>query len=250
MTPIVANQVTSTVIVTGAYVTLDARLGILDKSVMFNRGHFVAGAVLLFVTVLVARAAAHEHRDVAGSKYTCVVGFLIEPAFDGFPNGVSVRIATKSDGKPVEGAEKTLKVEVRKGSETRIVTLRPVHGSPGSYAADFLPAQPGAYTFVFSGTLGGDPFEASFESGPGRFGDVLPSADLVFPRAESPEKRSLTAADLRELQTSLRMARERAADTETRANLARTLSFLGLGLSLLGVLLGAVAMTKTFRLRA
>jgi len=49
---------------------------------------------------------------------------------------------------------------VRKDGEAKMVTLRPVHGSPGSYAADFLPAQPGAYTFVFSGTVGDDPFEA------------------------------------------------------------------------------------------
>ena len=232
---------------TGVYVALDAGLGFLDKSAMFNRGHLAAGVILLFVTVLVGRAAAHEHRDVAGSKYACVVGFLIEPAFDGFPNGVSVRIATKNDGKPVEGAEKTLKVEVRKGGETKMVTLRPVHGSPGSYAADFLPAQPGAYTFVFSGTLGGDPFEASFDSGPGRFGDVLPSADIVFPRAESPEKRSLTAADLQEMQTALRVARERAADADARARRALTLSFLGGGFGVVGMLLGLIAILKKSR---
>ncbi|MEP7126734.1 MAG: hypothetical protein ABJE95_37740, partial [Byssovorax sp.] len=192
-------------------------------------------------------ATAHEHRDVAGSKYACVVGFLIEPAFEGFPNGVSVRISTKSDGKPVEGAEKTLKVEVRKGNEAKTATLRPVHGSPGSYAADFLPAQPGAYTFVFSGKVGDDPFEATFESGPGRFGDVLPSADLVFPRAESPEKRRLTAADLEEMQTALRGARDHAVDADARARRALTLSFFGGGFGLIGMLFGVIAMIKKSR---
>jgi hypothetical protein len=233
--------------VTGAYATLDAGGGFPDKWAMFNRRHLAAGGILLLVTVLPAGAAAHEHRDVAGSKYACVVGFLIEPAFDGFPNGVSVRIATKSDGKPVEGAEKTLKVEVRKGSETKMVTLRPMHGSLGSYAADFLPAQPGPYTFVFSGKVGDDPFEASFESGPGRFGDVLPSADLVFPRAESPEKRRLTAADLQEMQTSLRGALERAADADARARRALTLGFLGAGFGVVGMILGLIAMIKKSR---
>ena len=99
-----------------------------------------------------------------------------------------------------------------------MATLRPVHGKPGSYAADFLSAQRGAYTFVFSGKLGDDPFEALFESGPGRFGDVLPSADLVFPRAESPEKRRLTAAGLQEMQASLRGALERAAEADARTS--------------------------------
>jgi hypothetical protein len=214
---------------------------------MFNRSHLAVGAMLLLVALFPASVAAHERRDVAGSKYACVVGFLIEPAFDGFPNGVSIRIATKSEGKPVEGAEKTLKVEVRKGSETKMATLRPVHGRPGSYAADFLPAQPGAYTFVFSGMLGDDPFEASFESGPGRFGDVLPSGDLVFPRAESPEKRRLTATDMKEMQTSLRGALERAADADARARRALTLSFLGGGFGLVGMLLGLIAMIKKSR---
>jgi hypothetical protein len=233
--------------VTGACATLDTAAMFPDKMTMLNRGHLAAGAMLLFPALFPASTAAHEHRDVAGSKYACVVGFLIEPAFDGFPNGVSVRIATKSDGKPVEGAEKSLKVEVRKGSETKMATLRPVHGKPGSYAADFLPAQPGAYTFVFSGTLGDDPFEASFESGPGRFGDVLPSADLVFPRAESSEKRRLTAVDLQEIQTSLRGALERAADADARARRALTLSFLGGGFGVVGMLLGLIAMIKKSR---
>lgn len=69
-------------------------------------------AVLALTSLFPLVALAHERRAVG--TYTFVVGFLNEPSIQGQPNGLDLTI-TDANGKPVLGAEKTLKVGISYG---------------------------------------------------------------------------------------------------------------------------------------
>ena len=69
-----------------------------------------------------------------------VVGFAIEPAYEGQKNGVELRVS-EGEGDaavPVEGLQETLQVEVThvESGISQIMPLRAVFGSPGRYTND------------------------------------------------------------------------------------------------------------------
>ncbi|MEK7681939.1 MAG: hypothetical protein AAB369_03835, partial [Chloroflexota bacterium] len=104
-------------------------------------------ALLLLAAVAVALpprdASAHERRTVG--KYQFVVGFFQEPALEGQPNGVDLRVTDPSvtPPRPVEGVEKTLKVTVSQGPASKEMALQTVFGQPGRYRTVFIPTRPG-----------------------------------------------------------------------------------------------------------
>src|SRR5262245_40384755 len=137
---------------------------------------------MLLLVALPATASAHERRDVGNDKYQVVVGFITEPAIEGEPNGVDFRVTNKATNQPVEGVEKTLKVALQAGgSAPKEMPLRARFGQPGAYTADLIPTRPGAYIFTFSGEIEGTLINERFESGPGRFNDVIAAEALQFP---------------------------------------------------------------------
>lgn len=142
---------------------------------------FAAASLVLVVAgmFLAAPASAHERRNVG--PYVFVVGFETEPAYVEQPNGASLTIARSSDGAPVEGAEKTLRVEVTTGGASKMMELKRVFGKPGAYRAQFIPTKTGSYQFRFFGDVEGQQVNEKFESGPGRFDDVIGVTDLQFP---------------------------------------------------------------------
>jgi hypothetical protein len=189
-------------------------------------------AILLATIIFAAlplTASAHERRDVGGGKYQVVVGFMVEPAILGEPNGVSLAITNKETNKPVEGAEKTLKVAVQHGGgPAKEMPLRARFGQPGSYTADLIPTRAGVYLFTFTGDVEGVQINEKFESGPGRFNDVEDATKLQFPEPVP------YAGDL---QRQLR-------DAEARAAQATTLAYAGVGLGLLGTAIGLAALLR------
>ena len=189
-------------------------------------------AILLAIVLFVAlplTASAHERRDVGGGKYQVVVGFVAEPAILGEPNGVDFRVTTKDGDKPVEGAERTMKVAIQHGGgPAREMPLRARFGQPGAYTADLIPTRAGAYVFTFTGDIEGTPINEKFESGPGRFNDVEDAAKLQFPEP---------VPYAGELQRQLR-------DAESRAAQATTLAYAGAGLGLLGTALALAALLR------
>lgn len=148
-------------------------------------GHVVPAALLLFIAITVALpptdASAHERRTVG--KYQFVVGFFEEPAIEGQPNGVDLRVTDTQANppRPVEGAEKTLKVQAAQGPASREMALQPVFGQPGHYRTVFIPTRAGRYVFQFIGTIEGLAVNERFESGPGRFSDIEAADTLQFP---------------------------------------------------------------------
>ena len=144
-------------------------------------------ALLLLAAIAVALpptdASAHERRTVG--RYQFVVGFFVEPAIEGQPNGVDLRVTDTqaNPAKPVEGAEKTLKVQVIQGPANRDMALQAVFGQPGRYRTVFIPTRAGRYVFQFTGTIEGAAVNERFESGPGRFSDMEAADALQFPDA-------------------------------------------------------------------
>jgi hypothetical protein len=184
-------------------------------------------AALLLALAVPGLASAHERRDVG--KLQFVVGFIAEPAILGEPNGIDLRITDKASGQPVEGAEKTLKAMVQYGGgQPRELPLRARFGQKGAYTADLIPTKAGAYIFTFTGTVGDEPVDQKFESGPGRFNDVEDAAKLQFPEA---------------VPYAGEMAR-RVQAAEARAAQATTFGYAGIGLGVIGTLLGLAALMR------
>ena len=205
---------------------------------------------LWFVTVLaglmamtVGTALAHEGRDVA--EYRFNIGWINEPAYEGFMNGVELRVTKVSQadasmgddghegsgdsdaadgmsmstmamsggshggGTPVTGLQETLQVEVTHvaSDSSVILDLYPDRLEPGRYTADLIPTAPGVYKFRVFGFIERDLVDQSFLSlgGGGGFDDIRPSVGLHFPEE---------VAGPRELESAVRGALDTAQQAQ------------------------------------
>jgi hypothetical protein len=191
---------------------------------------FCALIVLLALLAAPSAALAHERRTIAGGKYDVVVGWDAEPAFVNQHNAAGIRIskAGTNPAEPVLGAEKTLRVELRQGSQTRQFALRAVFGQPGYYVADIVPTRAGDYVWTFSGSIGTDQINEAFDSADGKFDAVTGTSGIEFP-VGAPDPDQVSAA----LQSA-----------DAVAQRALFVAYLAAGLGALG-LLAAVAMWLT-----
>jgi hypothetical protein len=178
--------------------------------------------ILVACLIIPTAAFAHEHRTIGGGKYDVTVGWDVEPAYDGLKNGASIRIAQAGSNPaiPVEGAEKTLKVQIRQGATTREFPLRAVFGQKGYYVADIVPTRAGDYQWTFVGTIGEDSVKDTFDTADAKFNKVEAQSALQFPLA-LPDAVQQNAA---------------LSTAQAEAQSARTMGYVGIGLGLLGVL--------------
>lgn len=153
-----------------------ARTGALMRSLVALA--IVGAASLLLATP----AASHEVRRVGDLEM--VVGWLEEPSYAGFKNGIDVFISRR--GEPVEDAELTVTVtfgEPGSGASTEPLPLEAAFGEAGAYDTSIIPTRPGTYTFQISGTVAGRQIDETFTSGP-EFDDVRNPADAQFPERD------------------------------------------------------------------
>jgi hypothetical protein len=137
-------------------------------------------ALTAFLLLHTSPAQAHEGRDLG--LYHVAVGWRVEPAFVGVANGPEIFISMKDDTtKKVEGAEKTLKIEVVFGDKTKELTLSAAYKDPGHYVTNLTPTRPGDYTFHITGKIGDTAVDEKFTSADGKFSSVEPSTDILFP---------------------------------------------------------------------
>lgn len=178
--------------------------------------------VLVALLIAPSVSLAHERRTIAAGKYDLVVGWDTEPPFVNQKNGASIRIsrAGTNPAQPVTGAEKTLKVEIRQGGQTRAFDLRAVFGQPGYYVADIVPTRAGDYVWTFNGSVGGDAVNETFDTADGKFDAVIAGTTVEFPVA---------APDPNEVSIELRAA-------EAAAGRAQMVGYVGAGLGVLGLL--------------
>jgi hypothetical protein len=188
-----------------------------------------AVAVALTVTLLAPSAAsAHETRKIAGDKAQVVVGWIVEPAYVEEPNGVDFRATKAGTTDPIEGLEKTVKVEVTKGGTTKTYDLKTRFGMKGAYTVDMVPTATGDYTFRFTGEIEGAQIDEKFESGPGRFSPILAQSAVQFP-APLPSTGDLQS---------------QVAAANAAADSARTIGLVGLAVGAVGLVAAAVALFR------
>jgi hypothetical protein len=198
--------------------------------VLLRRNRFRALApALLLIALFVAptSALAHERRTIGDGKLDVVVGWDVEPAFEGQKNAASIRIsqAGSNPAVPVQGVEKTLKVQIRQGATTREFALRSVFGQQGYYVADMVPTREGDYQWTFVGAIGDSQINERFDTADAKFNKVESIASLQFPQALPDPAHSAAVAS--------------AAQAEAQG--ARTLAYVGIGLGVLGLLAALAA---------
>jgi hypothetical protein len=137
-----------------------------------------AGLALTGLLLWPQGAQSHQRHlfHVGQSDYLFVVGSLDEPVFTGDKSGVDLTVlvpdaaepmdSRAKNVKPVEGLEKTLKVEVKAGPRARIFELEPRFREPGKYDAVFYPTVATTYTCRIFGTVNGAPFDVTFACSP------------------------------------------------------------------------------------
>lgn len=194
-------------------------------------------AVACLLSLFPGSVLAHGGREVG--EYHFTVGFFVEPAYEGQPNGVDLRVVDH-DEEPVEGLAEALQVEVRMVDRPETVTLplRAVFNQPGRYTADFVPTVPGAYSFHFTGTIGDQAVDETFTSEVDSFSGVKPLADLQFPER---------VASGRELQAALSGSSEAAIEAEDAAGAAATRANVALAVGVLGLLVGGAGLVFGLR---
>jgi hypothetical protein len=194
---------------------------------ILKRKYVTAASAFLLIALFVLPTSvfAHERRTIGNGKYDVVVGWDVEPAYEGLKNAASIRIseAGSNPAVPVVGAEKTLKVQLRQGATTREFPLRAVFGQQGYYVADMLPTRAGDYQWTFVGSIGDVQINDKFDTADGKFNKVESASALEFP-VSLPDTQ-LTAASVAAAQ----------ADAQT----ARALALAGIGVGVLGVLAAA-----------
>jgi hypothetical protein len=187
-------------------------------------------------------ASAHQHRHVKGLDTT--VGWLNEPAYAGFQNGVQFIVERprrevggeeaehthEEAGRPVTNA--TLEVEVLFGGQDATqkvgpLALRAAFGTPGEYRSAIIPTEPGTYTFHIFGTVGKVAFDEYYTSGEagandrsvGTFNDIQQPEDISFPG------RAPTSTDLFEQVATVNQV---ASDADGAAGSAMVLGIIGI----------------------
>ena len=240
---------------------------------LLNKKRWLLATVAVAMAISIGTAFAHEGREVG--DYRLVVGFAVEPAYEGSTNGVDVRVTkAANDGEgsghdeddgggmsmgegdhggmePVEGLEGTLQVEVTHvpTGASRVLDLRVVRGESGRYAADLIPTVPGVYQFRLFGTIEGNAVDETFLSrgGGGGFDDVRSATALQFPE---------TLPELRELESAVRGAMSTAQQAQDAALAASegdddsdgSLLIVAIALGAAGVLLGGAGLAMGVRL--
>ena len=198
---------------------------------------------LFFVTADVAMA--HERRTV--DKYQMVVGWMVEPALEGLKNGVDLRVTsndTSGTTQPVLGLEKTLKCEISYVATgvSKTFNLRTIYNDPGHYTTDLILNESGVYRMRFFGNIENTSVNETFnsEGGGGGYGDVEPSTDIQFPDQ---------VAQVREVQAVAGAAQQAALRAQETASASKNITYVGVALGAVGVVLGGWALATNLRKR-
>jgi hypothetical protein len=211
-------------------------------------------AALVAVTsglLLIPAGAAFAHGDAKQGDLEMEIGFFIEPAFVGSPNGVFLNAV--HDGQPVTDiAPGDMTARVTFGDETSDpLDFLPVsEGEPGSYVASFVPSQPGAYTFHLEGTIDGEEVDQTMSSGPKTFDTVESLTDNSFPPVTAPSNDELATRIARgetRTEDAVVAAQAAAASADDAASSARTIAVIGVILGAIGIIAAVAAIASSRR---
>ncbi len=123
------------------------------------------------------------------------------------------------------------KAEVIYGDQTKPLDLVQDPDDPTVYRSEFVPTQPGDYTFRIFGTLDGVEFSEEFRSSPNTFPGVISTENMQFP-AQVPTGQGLLDA---------------LVEADERTDRARTFGVVGIALGVLGLIAGGVSVVLSRR---
>jgi hypothetical protein len=209
--------------------------------------------------VLTTGPVASARGDVSQGDLGLTIGFAVEPAYAGQPN--AVQLIVEHDGEPVTDLQPgDVQVEVTFGDETsEPMDMQPAFffeggqlefGEPGDYHADFVPSQPGKYTFRFTGTIDGERIDEEMTSGPETFSAVADVAEAAFPEISAPSNDELAArleAESARAADAVAAADQAAASADDAAASARSLAMVGVVLGAIGIIAAVAALAAARR---
>lgn len=119
-------------------------------------------------------ALAHQKAlfTIGNKDYLIVIGSQNEPVFVDDKSGVDLFVYTPDPKdpmnsvakgvKPVEGLEKTIKVELLAGPKNKVLQLEPAFRDPGHYNAPFYPTIQTTYNYRILGNINNTPVNLTF----------------------------------------------------------------------------------------
>jgi hypothetical protein len=206
-------------------------------------------AALVFMSA--GAAFAHEARDVG--QFKVEVGWANEPALTGYPNAIQFLLNDAND-QPITDLGDTLKVEASFGDKkSGPLDIEPAFGddfgTKGDYRADLIPTRPGKYTFHFTGTIHGQPFDESFTSSDTGFDEAKDATEVEFP-VKDPSAGEL-AQKIDRVEPRVAKAQQEAAsikkDSDDAKSLATTATVIGIVAIVVAVVLGGLALRSARR---
>ena len=198
--------------------------------------------MVLLGTAWVAPGAASAHKELTSGDYAIEMGFNQEPALQGELNGLFLSVTDSKTNTPVTGLGSTLKAEIAFGDAKRTLTLEPQEGQDGVYIAWVVPTEVGDYTWRVFGTIDGNPVDVSATSGPDSFNAVEPKSDVSFPGTGSDAGTATGSGS--DVSNQLIAMRDQADSAASAASTARWIALIGVGLSIVGIVLGGVAVRR------
>jgi hypothetical protein len=155
------------------------------------------------------------HGSTTIGDYKFVIGFKNEPALQGEPNGLDLRVTNVKTNTPVKGLESSLQAELIFGASHKAMPIKGVYGTDGSYTAYVIPTDSGDYTWHIFGKVEDTPVDFTMSSSPTTFSSVEAQSKISFPAS----------------QPSI-------PDLQAEVAAARQLATIGLIVGIVGVLIG------------
>jgi hypothetical protein len=202
----------------------------------------ITAATLVAMGLAAPAALAHETREVG--PYEFVVGWGDEPIYTGFKNSVQMLLSETRTGRPVNELGGTVEIEIIFGDASTTLEMEPsflpgVFGEEGDYRAWVVPTRAGEYSYRFTGSINGTGIDETFTCGEETFDCPVDTGEIEFPERD-PSRAELAGRIEQEIP---RIAGDASAASDD-ASTSQTLSYVGIGLGGLGLL---VALAALFR---
>lgn len=148
-----------------------------------------AATLVLFSTGILQNVVfAHQRQlfTIGDKDYLFVAGSIGEPLYVDQKSGVELfaywpdpsdPTNSQANGtKPIEGLEKTIKVDVSAGAKNKTLDFEPAFRDPGHYEASFFPTVETTYNYTVFGNINGTDFRATWTCSPAG-GEATPISD-------------------------------------------------------------------------
>ncbi len=241
----------------------------------------LALAMLVSFVFITPQAFAHQRSlyTIGGKDFLIVIGSQNEPVFVDDKSGVDLFVynpdpsdpmnSQAKGSKPVEGLEKTVKVELSAGNKNMTLPLTPAFRDPGHYNAPFYPTVSTTFNYRIFGTINNTPVDITFtcvptgEAGATANNSTVTISNGVVRKAVAggygcPESRSNAGfpeqytsnvdmnTALKQIQTDVLSIKASVSSPNTASNSGNVMSFAGIGVGVvgIGIAVGAIVLAS------